>query len=216
MEVMTMELKDWLVIGATVLGPILAVQAQKIVELLRERRTRKLWVFQTLMATRAARLSAEHVQALNMINLAFYGQRFFGINRRSKGEQSVLDAWKEYHDHLNDRHDEKTFEIWFVKGNELFVNILFSMATELGFSFDRVELNKGAYSPIAHGELEREQSELRKKAIQVLSGETPLSMNVESLPADPQALQNQLELQKQLLAALNDQASLSVVVKNGA
>lgn len=211
-----MELKDWLVIGATVLGPILAVQAQKVVELLRERRTRKLWVFQTLMATRAARLSPEHVQALNMINLVFYGHRILGINSRSKDEQTVLDAWKEYHDHLNDRHDEKTFELWFVKGNELFVNILFSMATELGFSFDRVELNKGAYSPIAHGELEREQSELRKKAIQVLSGEIPLSMNVESLPVDPQALQNQLELQKQLLAALSNQGSLSVVVKNGA
>lgn len=211
-----MDLKDWLVIGATFLGPILAVQAQKLVELLRERRMRKLWVFQNLMATRAARVSPDHVQALNMINLVFYGHRVLGISRRSKGEQAVLDAWKEYHDHLNDRHDEKTFEIWVTKGNELFVNLLLSMANELGFSFDRVELGKGAYSPIAHGELESEQAELRRRAIQVLGGEIPISMAVESLPVDPDTLKNQLELQKQLLAALSNQGALTVTVKNGA
>jgi hypothetical protein len=33
------------------------------------KKQRKLHIFKTLMATRAARLSAEHVQALNMIDL---------------------------------------------------------------------------------------------------------------------------------------------------
>ena len=52
-----MDLKDSLIIGATILGPILAVQAQKAIERFRERRGRKLWVFHTLMGTRAARLA---------------------------------------------------------------------------------------------------------------------------------------------------------------
>ena len=43
-----MDTKDWLLITSTVLGPILAVQAQKWVEVFRERRGRKLWVPQAL------------------------------------------------------------------------------------------------------------------------------------------------------------------------
>lgn len=39
---------------ATIAGPILAVQAQKWLERLRERRNRKFCVFQQLMATRAS------------------------------------------------------------------------------------------------------------------------------------------------------------------
>jgi hypothetical protein len=83
-----LEAKDWLLILATIAGPILAVQAHKWVERLREGRNRKLRLFERLMATRAARLSAEHVQALNMIDLVFYGSCFFDIHRRSKTEQA--------------------------------------------------------------------------------------------------------------------------------
>jgi cytochrome bd-type quinol oxidase subunit 1 len=75
-----MDTKDWLIVASTLLGPILAVQAQKWVEVFRERRGRKLWVVQQLMATRAARVSAEHVQALNMIDLVFYGVCVDGQN----------------------------------------------------------------------------------------------------------------------------------------
>jgi len=50
-----------------------------------ERRNRKAWLFHSLMAPRAARVSPEHVQALNMIDLVFYGKRILGVNRRSKG-----------------------------------------------------------------------------------------------------------------------------------
>ena len=74
---MNMETKDWIIALATLLGPILAVQAQKWIEGVREQRTRKLRVFTQLMATRAARLSAEHVQAINMIDLVFYGSFIF-------------------------------------------------------------------------------------------------------------------------------------------
>jgi len=59
-----MQVSEILIVCATVVGPILAVQAQKAVERARERRGRKAWLFHSLMATRAARVSPEHVQAL--------------------------------------------------------------------------------------------------------------------------------------------------------
>lgn len=207
-----LEVRDWLIVFATMLGPILAVQAQKAVESIRERRSRKAWVFHMLMATRAARVSQEHVQGLNMIDLAFYGYRVLGIHRRTKSEQAVIDAWKEYHDHLGTKAGEDTLQLWHVQGDELFTNLLFAIAIDVGYKFDRVQLKKGAYSPIAHGDLEFEQNAIRKLALRVLSGEFPLKMDIASFPVDPNALKTQLELNRQLLAALDGKAALSVKV----
>jgi hypothetical protein len=44
---------DWLIITATLLGPVLAVQAQKWVERFQERRKQQVAVFATLMTTTA-------------------------------------------------------------------------------------------------------------------------------------------------------------------
>lgn len=65
----SVSISDWLLIVSTILGPILAVQVQKWLELWREKRDRKLKIFYNLMATRAARVSERHVEALNSIQL---------------------------------------------------------------------------------------------------------------------------------------------------
>lgn len=184
-----LELKDWAVIGATVLGPILAVQAQKAVEAFRERRGRKIRLFEKLMATRAARVAPEHVRALNMIDLVFYGERIFGVQRRSTKELRILDSWKEYLDHLNNRGDDEQLMQWAAKGDELFTNLLYAISDDIGFKFDRVQLKRGAYSPIAHGELEAEQSELRRASLSLVTGKHALKMNVVGFPFDAEALQ---------------------------
>lgn len=180
-----MDTKDWLIIASTLLGPILAVQAQKAVEVFREIRNRKMRVFSTLMATRAARLSGDHVQALNMIDLAFYGQSVFGIKKRTKTEQAVLDAWKEYLDHLGADQDELGGSVlWKAQSDEFLVSLLHAIAKDVDYSFDRVQLRKGVYSPKYHGELEAEQAAIRRSMINALSGETTLKMEIVSLPAE--------------------------------
>lgn len=205
------------IIIATLLGPVLAVQAQKAVERARERNNRKAWVFHTLMGTRAARVSPDHVQALNMIDLAFYGHRILGIHHRTKKETAVLDAWHEYLDHLNTKYEQDDFSLWFTKGDELFVNLLFSLASGVGFCFDRVQLKKGAYSPVSHGELEFEQQQLRKRTIEILSGEKSLKMDITGFPLNENVLKSQLELQAKFAAALEGSGRLAVelVSSNG-
>lgn len=209
-----LETRDWLVIMATIAGPVLAVQAQKWLERLRERRNRKLWVFQQLMATRAARLSTDHVQALNMIDLVFYGTHFFGIHRRSKTERDVLDTWHEYHDHLGNKFDDSTFVVWNTKGEELFLNLLYAIATDVHFKFDRVQLKKGAYTPIAHGDLEHEQTQIRKLVLKLLSGDNALKMEVTSLPLNEEIANAQVALQKSMNEAFAGRGALNVIVKN--
>lgn len=208
-----MEISNWLIIPATILGPILAVQAQKIVENVRQRKGQKLWVFHHLMATRAERVSPEHVKALNIIDLAFYGSRLLGISKRKKTEQSVLDAWHEYHDHLGTQYDENSINILNVKGDELFINLLYAISKDLGFKFDRVQLKKGAYSPVAHGNLELEQNALRRLAIKVLSGDGNLKMDIQSVPVNEEVLKSNIELHDKLSAALDGSGSLNVQIK---
>ena len=199
---LNLELKDWAVIGVTLLGPILAVQAQKAVEALRERKARKNRLFEQLMATRASRVAPEHVRALNMIDLVFYGSRTLGVQFRSAKEQRILDAWKEYLDHLNNRGDDDQLMQWVAKGDELFTNLLYSIAEDIGFKFDRVQLKRGSYSPIAHGELETEQTELRRAALSLVTGKHALKMNVVGFPFDDDAVQINKEAIKNLGMAL--------------
>ena len=85
-------------IAAIILGPILAVQAQKYIELRRDIRSRKLQIFRTLMATRATTLAPLHVEALNLIDIEF--------DAKKKKDKRVVDAWKLYLDHLGDKRDD--------------------------------------------------------------------------------------------------------------
>lgn len=169
---------DWMIVTATLLGPILAVQAQKWLERFKEARSRKLQVFHTLMATRGARLSADHVRGLNMIDLSFYGYVGFGRNWTSRRDQNVLDAWKEYYDHLSDvvNMNFMSTEALSAQRDELFVNLLFAMGRSLGYQFDRVQLKKSWYSPNAHVQYETRMENLVTAATGVLEGRSPIQV----------------------------------------
>ena len=206
-------MSDWLwpaaTVLATVLGPILAVQAQKWIERTQERNRRKSWVFHQLMATRASRLSPDHVQALNMIDLAFYGRRDFGKHRATATEVSVTDAWHEYLDHLSTKTEDGT---WATRSDELFTNLLSAMAIDVGYSFDRVQLKKGAYSPVGHGEQEQLLLAMRQSVSDVLSGKRPIKMEVTDFPFSQEAVDAQVRLQGKLADALDGGGALHVAM----
>jgi hypothetical protein len=207
------EFRDWAIIIATAMGPVLAVQAQKSVEALRERRNRKNWVFTTLMGTRQARTSADHVRALNMIDLAFDGHRILGLYRhRTTSEQSVLEAWHEYLNHLNTRYDEATLTIWGVRGDDLFTEMLVRIARDLSFKFDKVQLKTGSYWPRAHADIDTEQQTIRKQLVKLLSGDGAVKIDVARLPSTEAATQAMQTLIKELTAAASGERTIRVEV----
>ncbi|MEG6016919.1 DUF6680 family protein [Enterobacter hormaechei] len=112
-----METKDIIMTAAVIVGPVLAVQIQKTLEQFRERKQSRLSIFRTLMSTRAQRLHREHVQALNMIDLEFYGRKLpiIRIRYQTKKEQTVTHAWKSYNSHLNKINDYPDINIWISK-----------------------------------------------------------------------------------------------------
>ncbi len=163
---------DWLTIGAVLLGPILAVQAQKWIERAQGRRLRKEYLFRALVATRGgARLSPEHVGALNMIDVDFYGSRLLGIRIQSRAEKKVIDAWKEYLDclgeQITDSAGERTRE-------GAFNNLLFEISQCIGYSFDKVHLRRQAYAPQGHIDAEWELRSIRKALSEILQGNAAL------------------------------------------
>ena len=193
-------------IFATLLGPIFAVQAQKYLEAKRSLKDQKTRIFSTLMATRAARMSPEHVQALNMIDLAFNG----GSRSRRRTETEVLDAWRDYLDHLTSSITEQNADRWRERQNELFIILLSTMASDLDLRYDRVLLRNGAYVPKGHTDIEDDQHKIRKLVLEVLAGERPLSMDVVGFPMDPAIIESQLEIQAGLSRALSGEGALNV------
>jgi hypothetical protein len=193
------------VVIATIAGPVLAVQTQKIIERIIERSKRKEFIFRTLMATRAARVSTEHVQALNMIDFEFYG----GGDK----EKSVREAWVEYRDHMNLQHTPETFPVWEAKWDELFVDLLLQMSVCSGFTFSRADIRKSAYSPVAHGNLENDQSIIRTGLVALFSKK--FAIPVLTMPATNDEAKEQSALRQMLFENLSGQRPYKVEIVNG-
>lgn len=113
-EPINMETKDIIMTAAVIVGPILAVQAQKLVESFSDKRERRMRIFRTLMSTRAERLHREHVQSLNMIDIEFYGRVIpvLRIKYQTKKEQAVTHAWKIYNNHLHRQSEYESVQQW--------------------------------------------------------------------------------------------------------
>ncbi|GLS86514.1 hypothetical protein GCM10010873_14880 [Cypionkella aquatica] len=126
-------------IFAIVYGPLKAVKITRSEDEQREDRARKYLILSDLMRTRQARIDPTHVGALNLVELEFYGKA------------KVVEAYRAYARHLNspfpnssedevDRHSEN--------GNDLFTNLLYEIAHELGFTFDKRDLSRLGYLPL--------------------------------------------------------------------
>ena len=85
-----MNLSNTVMILAVLFSPFLAVFAQRKIDLCREKRGHRLWIFRTLMATRGNKISLEHVQALNSIEL------FFDNPKKDKNIVEKSGAWYSY------------------------------------------------------------------------------------------------------------------------
>jgi hypothetical protein len=174
-----MELKDWLFIFSTLLSPLIAVQVTEYLDRRRQSRDEQMRMFRTLMATRASTLDVAHVQALNSIDVIFNGS--------AAPQEAVRRQWKQYLDHLNDKNYPK--EHWETRRKELLVDLLDTMGKHLGFNFDKTHLKNQSYYPQGYGDLEVEQSALRKATFEIVSGKRPLSMWVANLPPQPDGRQ---------------------------
>jgi len=180
-----MKTYEWLMLLAVLLSPFIAVYANIIIERRRQRRERRLLIFKTLMATRASGLSPDHVQALNMIDIEFYG--------KDKKSKEVLQAWKSYLDHLGDQESYSDSSRWVERRIDLFIDLMHKMSISLGYDFDKVHIRRTSYFPKGFGELEDDQTIIRKGIVAWLKGDLSVPMRVTDFP-DMEPIHSQPQL----------------------
>jgi hypothetical protein len=153
-------LESWLTIAAVVVGPILALYAQRLLDDFRERRDRQTRAFRELMITRSTRLSPRHVEALNGVPLEF---------KNIGKEKQVIEAWKAYLTHLN-TDANKNPEVWNRTGSVLLIELLYEMSRRLGYKFGKLDIENEVYLPRFFNDLEVQQNNLRMQLLELLDG----------------------------------------------
>lgn len=199
----TFRLADVAIVFATLIGPILAVQAQKWLEKSRAINERRNFIFRILMATRATRLSPGHVEALNAIPVEFYG--------RGKNLKPIIDDWHTYLDKLENLGGLEGQVIAVARQNA-FLDMLHKISIYLGYSFNRSELEKDVYYPTGHKAIEDDQEVIRRGFASLFKGELSIPMAVTEFPAtaDETTLKSQAAIAKLLTEWLEGQRAVKV------
>ena len=169
-----MTVSDWIMILAIFLGPIIAIQLAEYLNSKKGKRQRKLDIFKTLMATRAYTISWDHVMTLNRIDLEF--------EKSNDKERDVIEAWKEYHDHLSSKFISD--EQWETKRVELLVELLHKMAIVLDYDFDKTHIKNSSYSPRAHETIQNQEEVIRAGLIDILEGRRSVPMRITHWPEE--------------------------------
>lgn len=153
------------------LSPLFAVQVTQWLQRKQEVKDRRERLFKSIMSTRASRLSREHVTALNMIDVEYYGS--------DAGSKAVRSAWKAYLDHLNSGVPGDT---WHERQEQLLTDLLHSMAKSLGYEFDKTDIRRTSYFPKGHGDIEEDTFRIRKGLVAVVEGRSPVLVAPAGVP----------------------------------
>lgn len=181
-----MTTNEILTLIALVAGPVCAVFITRHLDDQRAFKARRMDVFRTLMRTRRAVLSQDHIGALNLVEIEF------------AEDQKVLTAWKALFTHFGTtqpRRDEEKIEgvtekAEIDKRNEAFgtrlveerqrllAKLLHAMAQVLGFKIEQLEIFEGGYTPQFWANIETEQDIIRKFVVDLAHGRRVLPMGV--------------------------------------
>ena len=173
----SIRITDVVMVLATLVSPFLAVQASERLRANVAAKEAREKIFHTLIATRGARMTPDHVAALNRIDLTFPPESFSGVS----------DAWNLYMRHLSQPEptDPAARVALATAGNVLFLGMLRAMASALKIPFSDSALRHNAYYPMGYVHNESQHYALRDAALKVLQGEQGIVIKPE--PNHPKA-----------------------------
>ncbi len=168
-----MQFKDYLtlfVLAATIwaiyYGPIKAVEVSRKNQDEDAKRARQYGILHNLMKTRKFQLAPDHVSALNLVQLEFYGnarvqelyKTYMGLLNGAWPNTDDADNWK--------RHAEEREAALF--------DLIHQIGLALGYTIDRQELKRLGYGPQGWQTDEEQGAALRQLLIATLEGKRGL------------------------------------------
>ena len=171
---------------AILVGPVLAIMAGRILEGRRDKRIRRMDIFRTLMRTRRTPIFAEHVGALNLVEIEFASDpavvsslralfKHFGTAHPRRENENTEDSMNG--DELRER-DDKFYSRLSSERQALLARLLHAIAKNLGFKIEQLEIFEGGYSPQGWEDVEREQQLIRHFIIELACGRRSLPVAV--------------------------------------
>jgi hypothetical protein len=144
-------------VGAIIAAPIIALEVQRRLEANRARRERREVIFKALWVNRRRQFWVARVDALNMIDVEFFG------------EKKVLDAWDDLRAHyFKQDHPGLNNEQIFAEREEKFATLLFEISQVLGYPFGRTQIRDNIYRPELHGKFDEIEFETRSRVLDLL------------------------------------------------
>jgi hypothetical protein len=168
----SMQFKDvlsLLVLAATIVaifwGPIKAVEITRANDDRREKRRRQFEVFHSLMKTRRFRLAPGHVMALNLVQVEFYQHE--RIDAAYRNYMTLLAR-------TAPPPSDPGAEHFYQQQEDALYDLLHEIGQELGYAYDRRDLQRLAYGPRGWEDDEMQQRVTRNLLIELLTGKRAL------------------------------------------
>jgi hypothetical protein len=137
-------------------------------------RLRRERIFKALWVNRRRQFYVARVDALNMIDIEFFG------------EQKVIDAWQDLFAHYVQEHPGLNDEQIFREREEKFATLLFEVSQVLGYKFGRTGIRDNIYRPILHGEFDNIEFETRRMVHELLKSDAlPVRFVPGTTPPNP-------------------------------
>jgi uncharacterized protein DUF6680 len=151
-------------IFAIYLGPIRAVEISRRNDVEREASRRRREIFASLMRTRNAALTPDHVWAINLVQVEF------------GNDENVIRTYKSYMAILAEVLPEPgpALSAFLQKRRDLFFDLLHEIAKAVGFNLDKRDLDRAGYVPIGWEAEQNEMRLFRQAMIELLSGKRGL------------------------------------------
>lgn len=154
------------------MAPLAALWVQRKKEDLKAIKERRQTIFNALWVNRRRQFWVARVDALNMIEIEFVG------------EKKVLDAWQELFAHyVRQDHPGLNDDQIFHEREELFATLLYEVSQVLGYKFSRTHVRDNIYRPTLHGKFDEIEFETRQLILNLLKRDAlPVRFVGDSVP----------------------------------
>jgi hypothetical protein len=152
---------DWITVTALLLGPIVALLTQRLLDLLREKKKERLNLYLTIMSNRAVWLHPDSVKAHNLIDTIFC----------RKKDEPIRDAWAAIIAHANTERPkaEDRAKAWDDRVYDLRVDLMQRLGVAVGYEHTVDYIKRQIYLPSLHVDTEMEFMQMRKQFLKVIT-----------------------------------------------